>query len=73
MVDLEFIKADEELAEVMSETYAGNGETYADRLAKSTSVGDALEIITAAEFIARVSGDYLGASVMLEAYAAYRA
>jgi hypothetical protein len=73
MVDLEFIKADEELAEVMSETYAGNGETYADRLAKSTSVGDALEIITAAAFIARVSGDYLGASVMLEAYAAYRA
>jgi|LakMenEpi03Aug12_release.lakeMendotaPanAssembly.Ray.scaffolds.fasta_scaffold1494571_2 hypothetical protein len=70
---LELIKGDENLVDSLGEHYAGDGATYADRLAAANSVSDALEIMTNAAFIARVSGDYCGSSDICDAYATYRA
>ena len=70
---LELIKGDENLVDSLGEHYAGDDQTYADRLAAANSVSDALEIMTNAAFIARVSGDYCGSSDICDAYATYRA
>jgi hypothetical protein len=70
---LETIKNDESLIESLSEVYAGDDETYADRLAATDSVSAALELMVSAAFIARVSGDYLGSGDIVDAYANYRA
>ena len=70
---LELIKEDESLVDSLSEVYAGDDQTYADRLAVADSVSGALEILVSAAFIARVSGDYLVSGDIVDAYGHYRA
>jgi hypothetical protein len=70
---LELIKGDENLVDSLGEHYAGDDQTYADRLAAADSVSAALEVLVSAAFIARVSGDYLGSGDIVDAYGHYRA
>ena len=78
MESLEMMKADESLADTLSEVYAGedengNEETYAQRLAAAASWGEAWRVMVDACAIARVSGDYLAAENIRERAGKYHA
>jgi hypothetical protein len=61
------IRNDENLREALGETYAGDGETYADRLDAATSLPQAWALLIDAASIARMSGDYVAADTIREA------
>jgi hypothetical protein len=73
MESLEMMKADESLADTLSEVYAGDDETYAQRLAEVASWAEAWRVMVDACAIARVSGDYLAAENIRERAGKYHA
>lgn len=64
---LEEIKGDDTLRDALSEVYAGDGLTYADKLAAIDSWEAAYTMLVDACAIARTSGDYCAADSIREA------
>ena len=65
------LRIDEDLIDALEEVYAGDGATYADRLAVVDSWAAAWEMLVDACAIARRSGDYCVADSIRDAVGRY--
>ena len=61
------IRNDENLREALGELYAGDGQTYADRLDAADSLPAVYELLIDAAAIATMSGDYVARDSIREA------
>ena len=66
-VELDTIRNDETLRDTLGELYAGDGETYADRLDAAATLAAVYGVLVDAAAIARMSGDYVARDAIREA------